>query len=751
MADLVPEFRPRAIFIAVYFSARYKYMNFRLPILTLFAVVICSAAAVAQTPAPIPSNESDDVVKITTKLVQVDVVVTDKDGNPVKDLGANDFVLLQDGKPQQVTALNFVSAGSVRAVASNAESSRSGSRPNKLLAPPAGMSGGRGRVIAFMIDDGACGASLWGLDTAKTALKRFIREQMLADDLVAIYRTRAGTSTFQQYTSDRSALLRAADRVRWYPPQGSCSWSDGSFNEAAQAKEFQKRTTEGIQTVTIETEAERKIREYGEDQVRSRQVVGTLGVVRYALSGLERAPGRKIMFFMSDGLALRDRENHRLDTADVLRDITEAANRAAVVIHTFDLRTGGTTSMIEARDEVLTETNVNATQTIIDRRRQDALRAQDGLATLAYETGGEFHRGLGSPDRKIGDVLRREFEYYLLAYEPDEASFKSKKFNRIEVKVNRPGLKVAFRSGYIGTPDAPAQQVKRKSADSDLYEAIAAPLPRPGLNIALSASFGNSAAAGNFVRSFFHLDGSGLVFSDETNGQKKAVIDVVAVTMDEKNNVVDEFTRTHTLKFDAATADRINRDGLIYTTDVPIKKPGNYNFRVAVRDANSRLIGTAAQIVQVPDLKRSGIFLSGLTVSGTDQTAKFETAGPTTAETAITLPSSTSVPAIRRFRKGSIIAYAYSIYNARTDATTGKPKLSITVNLYKDGTLIVEGTPNDAQLDVQPDWSRVADYGFMRLRTETQPGEYVLEVIIRDLLGGKNAVTSQWVDLEIVD
>ncbi|MDM7922992.1 MAG: hypothetical protein QUS14_11885 [Pyrinomonadaceae bacterium] len=65
--------------------------------------------------------------------------------------------------------------------------------------------------------------------------------------------------------------------------------------------------------------------------------------------------------------------------------------------------------------------------------------------------------------------------------------------------------------------------------------------------------------------------------------------------------------------------------------------------------------------------------------------------------------------------------------------------------------MIVEGTPNDALLDAQPDWSRVADYGYMRLNAETQPGEYVLEVIVRDLLGGKNAVTSQWVDLQIIN
>jgi VWFA-related protein len=725
-------------------------MVFHLPAVALVLILACSAGALSQSTTP-TRNESDDVVKITTKLVQIDVVVTDKQGNPVKELGPNDFILLQDGKPQTITALNFVSAGPSRGVTAPAETRESKARPGNVLPPPVTSSDGQGRVIAFLIDDGACGASVVGLDTAKTALRRFIREQMLAGDLVAIYRTRAGTSAFQQYTSDRAALLRAADRIRWYPPQGSCASSDGTFNEAARANQFQKLTDEGVKTVTIESEAERRIREYDEDQVQSRQIVGTLGVIRYALSGLEKAPGRKTMFFMSDGLALRNRQNRRLDTADVMRDLTEAANRAAVVIHTFDLRAGDIPGFVEAKDEVLAEADFNVTEPISDRRRQDATRARDGLETLAYETGGEFHRGTDRPDATMAKVLRQGSEYYLLAFEPDEGTFKNKKFNRIEVKVNRPELKVAYRSGFIGVPDAPAQQVKRKSGDSELYEAIAAPLPRPGLNLALSASFGNSAAAGNYVRAFFHLDGRELVFTEESKGQRKAVFDVVAVTMDEKNVVIDEFTRTHTLKFDAATADRINRDGLIYTTDIPIKKSGNYNFRVAVRDANSKLIGTAAQVVQIPDLKRSDIFLSGLTVSAADQTGKFETVGPTTVETAITLPTSSSVPAIRRFQRGSVIAYAYSIYNSRKDPATGKPKLAVTVNLYKDGELVVEGAPNVVQMDAQSDWSRAADYGYMRLNAQAAPGEYALQVIVRDLLGGKNSVTSQWVDLEIID
>ena len=49
----------------------------------------------------------DDVVRITTNLVQIDAVVTDKSGNQIKDLGARDFEVFQDGKPQKIVSVSY--------------------------------------------------------------------------------------------------------------------------------------------------------------------------------------------------------------------------------------------------------------------------------------------------------------------------------------------------------------------------------------------------------------------------------------------------------------------------------------------------------------------------------------------------------------------------------------------------------------------------------------------------------------------
>ncbi len=721
-------------------------------LLALMLTVISVQFASAQTATPTPQNDTDDVVKITTKLVQVDVVVRDKKGNQVPQLGVGDFELLQDGKVQKIVGLTYVPVKTAGSLSTSVEVKKAdATAPAPNLPPVRKVPTPTSRLIAFLVDDGACGASVWGIDSAKTAVQRFIKEQMLPDDLVAIYRTRAGSSSFQQYTSDKASLLKAADKIRWYPPQGACASSDGSFNEAAKSNTFRGMTPDGgMETKNIESEEEKRIREYREDSASDNQIVGTLGVFRYAVNGLQRASGRKMMFVLSDGISLRNRRNERQQAPDAMRELTDAANRAGVVVHSLYLRGGNVPGMIESRDEVYAEEDFNITQGISQGRIDSENRNQEGLAVLANATGGELYRGSAIPDKAIARILQNESGYYLLAYEPDDETFKGKKFNKIEVKVRVPELTVSHRAGFIGVADSEAPKRKKKTAESDLYEAMAAPLPAPGLNIDLSAHFVNSAAGGNVVRSVFHLDGSELQFIDEKGGEKKLVLDVVAVTMDEKNDVIDEFNRTHTLKVDPATAQRINRDGLTYSTDIPVKKSGSYNFRLAVRDTASKMIGTAAQTVQIPDLKRADITVSGLTVAGTDKDGKFQTLAPTTAANAITLPDSPGVPAIRQFRPGAIIAYSYSIYNARLNRSAGRPNLAISVNLYKDGKLVTEGTQNTAEIEKQTDWSRINDFAYMRLNPSAEPGDYALQIVVRDLLGGKDAVSTQTIDFEVV-
>ncbi len=727
--------------------------NLRAKIALLAVLLMFAVSAQAQNASPAPGSvQDDDVVKITTKLVQVDAVVTDRDGKQVRDLSINDFELLQDGKRQTLSSVTYVNRDNADQ-ADSATVSNSIRKDGQTQPPPAKIGpNNAGRLIAFLVDDGNCAVSALGMMASREGIEKFVRQQMLPNDRVAIFQTRNGSSMLQQYTNDRVKLLKVASKIKWYPPGGSCSSNDGSFTAAARANTFNKIGPNGSSSAVIETEDERRRRESIEDSNQNTQIVGTLGVMRYIVNGLSKVPGRKVMFLLSDGLPLLTRSGRTNDALSVLRGLTDLANRSSVVINTLDDRGVGYAGMIEARDEVTdTKTNFNSTEAISSSRLKAERNAQNGLAFIADETGGNFYRGQNFLDAPIKQALRLEGGYYLLAYEPEGESFKGKKFNRIEIKVGRPELKVAYRSGFLGISDDAIAKPARKTEYSELYEALVAPLPRAGMDLQLTAYFVNTENA-NLVRSLVHINGEDLQFEDAPNGIKRAVIDVVAVTMNEKNDVIDEFTRTHNLKVDKAAIPSIRKNGLIYTADVSVKNPGTYNLRLAVRDNLNKNIGSSSQIVQIPDLKKGGLYLSGLVITKADEKGAFVLPTAATAETAVALSDSISVPAIRRFNKGSVLVYAYTIYNARRDPANGQSKLTIQTNIYRNGVLISEGKPEPADIQKQNDLQRLQDYSYLRLDPLAESGEYSLQLIIRDTLAAskENAVT-QWIDFEVVD
>src|SRR5215210_5617933 len=78
---------------------------------TLLAVALLlpfQSLAPAQTPAPQNPQDDEDVVRVESQEVKLDVVVKDKRGRPVKDLQATDFEVYEDGVRQQIQSFRFV-------------------------------------------------------------------------------------------------------------------------------------------------------------------------------------------------------------------------------------------------------------------------------------------------------------------------------------------------------------------------------------------------------------------------------------------------------------------------------------------------------------------------------------------------------------------------------------------------------------------------------------------------------------------
>src|SRR6185295_10923919 len=236
------------------------------------------------------------------------------------------------------------------------------------------------------------------------------------NDLVAIYQTRGGSSTLQHYTSDKAHLLRVARRIRWYPPQGICNENGGDFYERAQPTTFMKPNGAIRST---ESEANRQSRGRIERNLRENQVMGLFGVLSYITRGLQRVPGRKIVFVLSDSIPLlipdvetRGPEGNptvmmtaNVANTDAVTRLVDSANRASVVFNTIDVRGVLIPGVITAEDSFTNLAgpggNIHATaQTSAMRQANDGIR-QDGMSQLAKQTGGTFYKNMNFLDLPI--------------------------------------------------------------------------------------------------------------------------------------------------------------------------------------------------------------------------------------------------------------------------------------------------------------------------------------------------------------
>ena len=175
------------------------------------------------------------------------------------------------------------------------------------------------RTMAIVVDD--LGLSFESTYYVRRALKKFVDEQMLPGDLVAIIRTSGGMGALQQFTSDKRQLYAAIERVKWY---ATGRGGVGAFAPI-------QPPTPGDQGAAMDA-ANKELNQFRDDLF----AVGTLGAVSYVVKGLRQLPGRKSVLLISDGFRIysQDDPTQNYRTVEKLRRLIDEAGRASVVIYT---------------------------------------------------------------------------------------------------------------------------------------------------------------------------------------------------------------------------------------------------------------------------------------------------------------------------------------------------------------------------------------------------------------------------------
>ncbi len=679
---------------------------------------------------PPPEMESQDVVKVTTNLVQVDVSVT-KDDKPVTDLTPEDFEVLEDGKPQTITNFSYIS--NFEKTPANASTPPAARKNDKdKTAPPIlpAVAGARDvrRTIALVVDD--LGMSFQSVSLARKQARKFIDEQIQPNDLVAIIHTSGDVGALQQFTTDRRMLYSAIDRLRWYP----CS--------RAGVHVF---TPLGMPQVSADAPCG-----------GSRNVTETLRALKFIVQGMRELPGRKSLVLLSDYLPIETNEpgtnelnpgdnglgDVRTDYRHQLNKVAEIAIRASVVIYAVDTRGLAYTGITAADDlkglspRVTARDMTNVISQTLSSRSMLMITRREGGALIAKETGGFLVRN--SNDFDLKRIAEDQKGYYLLGYRPSQETF-NRKFHHLKVNVKRRGLTVRTRNGFYGIGED-AVRPAELSATDQLKKALISPFGANEINVRLTTLFTNFET-GSLLRSLIYIKAQDLIFVDEPDGGHKASFDLGIVLFGENGTVKDHQSRLVTLKLSNDAYESAVRNGIVYALDTPLNQTGPFQFRIALRDQISSHIGSAGQFVQIPNLSTSKLALSGLVLL---RDADDKPNGGPEAQDAIT-----SGPAVRQFRQGAKVIFAYSIYNAPLDAATHLPQLTTQTRIFRDGKPVFSGEATTVEVNPQIDLKRIPSVGRIQLGSEFPPGEYVLQIIVTDRTKEKQVAT-EWIDFEIV-
>lgn len=694
--------------------------------------VLAQQAQPSPTPPPVEQQrqqpESEDVVRITTNLVQVDAVVTDKDGKLVTDLKPDEVEISEDGRKQKITHFSFN--------ATTTEQPAKESKPADKNAPPVPPSQLRPedvrRTIALVVDD--LGLSFESTHFVRDALKKFVDRQMQPGDLVAIIRTSGGMGALQQFTSDKRQLYAAIDRVKWY----------ASGRSGVSAFAPITPPTPGDHGADMDATAE-EFNQFREDVY----AVGTLGAVNYVVRGLRDLPGRKSILLISDGFRIfsQDDPTRNYRTLQKLQRLVDEAGRASVVIYTINA-TGLQTLMPTAADD-LSGRDFQQMQDAMTSRRNVAFETQEGLDYLAYETGGMPIKNTNDLSGGIRRVLADQKGYYLIGYRPDQSTFDPRTgrrlFHHLTVKVKRPGkFNVRMRHGFYGVSDE--EKPKPKTLGQQLYDALASPFGSTGVHLQLTSLFANDPNAGSIMRSLLYIDPRDLTFNDDA-GFHRTSIDVMAITFGDNGVPIDQIARTYQIRLPDDDYKRILRQGLVYNVTVPVKKAGAYQLRVSLRDSASERVGSASQFIDAPDIKKKRLAVSGLVVRG-EANAKATAATATATEGREAGDAETSA-AVRHFQAGNVLDYALYVYNAKLD-TTSHPQLMVQMKLFRDGTEVFTGKESKLNPGTQTDMQRLMAGGAIQLGTDMTPGDYVIQIMVTDLNADKkHNVVTQWMDFQV--
>jgi len=569
-------------------------------------VMLSSAAPVFGQDKPTQQQPADDVIRVNTELVQTDITVLDKKGHFVDGLKAEQFQLVIDKKPREIAFVDRVSSDN-RTQTANANTNAADANAGVVTTKRPG------RTILFYVDDVHLAAD--SLMRARKALLDFIDKGLGPKDQVAITSASGQVGFLQQFTDDKSVLQLAVARLSYQsiakvdtdqPPMSeymALKIRDGdepaiSYYVTEIMRQNCYRTSASSEPICMVTPQGARIMVLNRSRTILTQTAPDTRNTLIRLEGLMRTvaqlPGRKVLFLISDGFYLNDKQT---GSQDRIKKITDAAGRAGVVIYTLDAR-----GLVSEALDVTNNRPTDPQGLTMGATIGEVAASQDGLNALAEDTGGRAFRNTNRRMNEwVQDVLDETSNYYIVAWRPDSEEQKKRRFDQLQVTIkDRPDLVVRLRRGYFKSAPLPVLTVSHKSDknsgkahEDDMRVLIDSPLPQNEISTELSLDTYQMPGIGTRVVASVKMSREGLTF-DAFEGKQAADVDIGGIFYDDKGKPKTSFVGRLKIYGDSSA----NQSPAVYRFQSWLA-PGLYQLRVGIRDVRTGRSGSAMKWIRI--------------------------------------------------------------------------------------------------------------------------------------------------------
>jgi VWFA-related protein len=656
-------------------------------------------------------DQSSPTFRTNTNLVIVNVAIKDKSGKPIEDLKKDQFTLLEDGKPQQISVfelerLNGDTLPPLEVAAPTLKMRgqvETKATPAAEPPPPVKAEDLKDRRLIAMFFDLSSMQPAEQI-RARDAAVKFINTQMTASDTVSIMTLTNELRVVQEFTNDRETLLTAIQALR----------VGDSSELAALAATGADATDDSGEFTADDTE----FNIFNTDR--------KLSALEDAARKLAPFPEKKALVYFSSGIGKTG-----VDNQSQIRATVNAAVRANVAFYPIDAR--GLLAMAPAGDA--TQASPKGTGVFTGSAQLSARTSfhdtQDTIYTLAADTGGKAL--LDSNDLTLGiKAVQTDFSsYYVLGYYSANPA-QDGKYRHVTVKVASlpESAKLDYRRGYY----AGKVWGKMNSSDKErqLEDALTLDDPFTQLPLAMEVDYFQTGRDKYFVPITVRLAGSALDLSPKSTTD----LDFIGQIRDPHGKMLGGIRDEIKLKLTEENAAQLAQRPVEYDTGVTLP-PGDYNLRFLARENQNGKMGTFEMKFTVPDLSKqtSGVRMSSVVWSNQREplTASIGNAGGSSKKLLNEHPlvdnGEKLIPDITRvFRKNQKLYVYFEVYDPGTIAS---PSVSAELTMFRGKSKSFESAPVRVTKPKSGRPNTLA-FEFQMPLANIPPGQYTCQVSVID-------------------